>query len=210
VDEHEELSGIKGIEDAVREAGENTLMIPFGQNIVSRLSELYRKNDNNTHLISAGKIILPSQYRNILDKAKQRLLDILIELQDKFPNMEDDFAPTNAVKEQARNIVNYYVNGNSNNTNLGVGDKVVQKSNTLTITNDLTEFTKQLKELSVPFEDIDSIKEVIQSKDSKDSKLSKAMKWIGQLSKKMITKGIELKLPEIIDATEKMIDKVNS
>lgn len=208
--EHTELGGIKGIEDAVGQAtGESTLMIPFGQSMVNNLADLYRKNDPNTHLISAGKIVLPSQYRNVLDQTKQRLLDILLELQEKFPNMDDDFKPTSETKEQARNIVNYYVYGGSNNTNLGVGDKVVQSGNKQTIKADLKEFTEQLKNLSVPAEEIDLIKDVIESKEPKESKLSKAIKWVGQLSKKMVAKGIELKLPEIIDATEKMIDKVN-
>jgi len=207
--EHTEKGGIKGIEDAVSQAsGESTLMIPFGQSMVSNLADLYRKNDQRTHLISAGKIVLPSQYRNILDQTKQRLLDILLELQDKFPTMDDDFTPTQETQEKARNIVNYYVYGGSNNTNLGVGDSVVQTGNKQTIKVDLKEFSDQLKKLNVPTEDLDSIKEIIELKEPKENKLSKAMKWIGQLSKKMITKGIELKLPEIIEATEKMIDKV--
>ncbi|HLP34247.1 MAG TPA: hypothetical protein VK202_12275, partial [Bacteroidia bacterium] len=60
--EHTETGGIKGIEDAVSQAtGESTLMIPFGQSMVNNLAELYRNNDHRTHLISAGKIVLPSQ-----------------------------------------------------------------------------------------------------------------------------------------------------
>lgn len=209
--EHTEIGGIKGLEDAVNRAtGENTLMIPLGQNYVDTLAGLYKRNDPDTHLISAGKIVLPSQLRNIIDQTKQRLLDILLELQEKFPNMDDDFTPTNETREQARNIVNYYVYGGSNNTNLGVGDNVVQTDNKQTIEVNLKEFSEQLKNLNVPKEEIDSISEIIKSKGTKESKLSKAMKWVGQLSTKVITKGVELKLPEIIEATEKMIDKMSS
>ncbi len=209
--EHTEIGGIKGLEDAVSQGtGESTLMIPLGQSYVNTLAGLYRKNDPGTHLISAGKIVLPSQLRNIVDQTKQRLLDILLELQEKFPNMDDDFTPTNETREQARNIVNYYVYGGSNNTNLGVGDNVVQTDNKQTIEGNLKEFSEQLKNLNVPIEEVDSIKEIIKSKGTKESKLSKAMTWVGQLSTKMITKGVELKLPEIIEATGKMIEKMSS
>ncbi len=208
--EHTALGSIKAIEDAVNQTTrEDSIMIPFGQSFVHKLGDLYRKNDHRTHLISAGSIILPSQYRNILEQTKQRLLDILLELQEKFPSMDDDFVATKESKEQAKNIVNYHIYGGSNNTNLGVGDSVIQSDNKQSIKADLKEFVDALKDLNVPTDEVEAIKTIVTSKEPKESKLSKAMKWVGQLSTKMITKGIELKLPEIIEATEKMIDKVN-
>lgn len=208
--EYTALGSIKAIEDAVNQTTrEDSIMIPFGQSFVHKLGDLYRKNDHRTHLISAGSIILPSQYRNILEQTKQRLLDILLELQEKFPSMDDDFVATKESKEQAKNIVNYHIYGGSNNTNLGVGDSVIQSDNKQSIKADLKEFVDALKDLNVPTDEVEAIKTIVTSKEPKESKLSKAMKWVGQLSTKMITKGIELKLPEIIEATEKMIDKVN-
>lgn len=208
--EHAETGSIKAIEDAVSQVtGEDTLMIPLPQGLVNQLAELYKKNDPNAYLISAGKIVLPSEFRNIVDQTKQRLLDILIDLQEKFPTMDNKFIPTKENKEQAKNIVNYYVYGNSNNTNLGVGESVVQSENKQVIKSDLKEFHKLLEKLRVPSEEIETIKEIVKSKEPKPSKLSKAMKWIGQLSTKMVTKGIELKLPEIIEATEQAINNMS-
>ena len=208
--DHTVLASIKAIEDALAGASkDDSIMIPFGQIFVTKLADLYRRNDNTMHLMSAGAIILPSQYRVILEQTKQRLLDTLLELDEKFPSMNDDFVATKESKEQAKNIVNYHIYGGSNNTNLGVGDKVVIRDNVQEMTADLKEFSELLKRLNVPTEEVESIKQIVTSNEPKQSKFSKAMKWIGQLSTKMITKGIELKLPEIIEATEKMINQMN-
>ncbi len=206
--EHVEKGSIKTIEDAVNASShESSLILPFTQNMVHTLADLYRDTNADMHLISAGRIVLPSQYSNILDQTKQRLLDMLLELQEKFPDIDSNFTPTSETKEQTRSIVNYNIYGGTNNTNLGVGDNVVQSDNKQSIKIDFKDFQDKLRIAGVPDDEIQAVKEIIQSNEPKEGKFSRAMSWIGNLTKNMIAKGIELKLPDIIEATQKMIEQ---
>ena len=207
--DHTVSASIKTIEDAIMQTGkEEVIMIPFGQSFVNRLADLYRKNDSRTHLISAGSIVIPSQYRHILEQTKQRLLDTLLDLQDKFNNIDDDFIATNESKAQARNIINYHIYGGSNNSNIAVGENVAQNGNQQDIGANIQGSLDQLRRALVPNDEIEKIQTIVNSNESQQTKFSKAMKWIGELSKNMIAKGIEIKLPEIIEATEKMINRL--
>ena len=205
-----EKSSIQNIEDAVKASKPGAeLLLPFHPKMVRSLADMYRKQDPSAYLISAGRVVLPSQYGNILIQIKQRLLDILLDLDNKFPDLEDDLKPSLEAKEKASSIVNFHIHGGQNNTNLGVGGYVIQSGNNQKIKTELREFREALLDIGVPAEEVSKIEEIATSTEPKETKLQKAMQWVGRLSGKLVEKGIEHKLPEIIDLVQKGLEVSN-
>lgn len=147
-------------------------------------------------LISAVKRrIQYTQLTHILNITKQKLLDTLLELNDAFPNLENEFKNDSANTEKTQNIITQNIFGNYANSNIGVGEDVSQS---ITVENKVERLIEEIKELGVSEEDAQEVKEILKDKNKKDIG-KKVMSWIGKLSTKAIEKGIELQIPLIID-----------
>ncbi|MBC7447467.1 MAG: hypothetical protein H7330_05355 [Hymenobacteraceae bacterium] len=157
---------------------------------------------------------VPSLYfKNIVNLTKQKLLDTLMELNEQFPNLENDFQPTPENAAKVSTIINNHIYGNQNAVNTAAGQDFTQ-SNQITINaqhNEMLKEAEQLREFGVSEEDLSVLKQLILEEAApgkKDSWKSKAMTWVAGVSGKSIEKGIELKLPQIIASLHKLAEHI--
>lgn len=202
--EHRELGSIQSIESSVGQCkpGE-TLMLPLSQNMVRCLGDIYKNNDPHTHLMSAGRIIFPSQYQVILDQTKQGLLDVLLELDDKFPDLQNDYTPTEENKTSVSNIITNNIYGNNNPMNIASGKNVTQSGNSITINNS---GEARLKELGVQDEQIEELRTLLeQYANNKETLKSKTLKWLGRVSASIGARGLYDNIPALTEFVQNLI-----
>ena len=73
--------------------------------------------DMNEEVITEGGFKIYAQdFRRIIDITKQKLIDVLLQLHETFPNIENDFTSTKENRDKINQIIN-------NNINIGVDNK---------------------------------------------------------------------------------------
>ncbi len=155
-------------------------------------------------LISLNKKIGLSVFHKVLNLTKQKLLDTLLELNNAFPNLENNFIPKDMGKK-ASQIINNNIYGSNNNTNVGVGENVTQTQHITISQTTINELTEKLRTLGVPAEEITEFEDVVKASENKDSKTKKLFAWVGKVAQKSLEKGIELQIPAIIDLIQKVL-----
>lgn len=163
-------------------------------------------------ITSAWTHIPINLYKSILENFKQRLLDTLLDLKGAFPDIPDNFKPSDEQSNFARQIVNQHFYGGQNNSPVSLGNNNTQNTHQVNnypehllddLRNDLTRYT-------VPVELIEELITFI--KEDPGNKLNitqKAFNWIGTLLSKITTEGakhlLEQNLPLITDRITKFI-----
>ena len=69
-----------------------------------------------------------SQYQYIVEMTKQRLLDTLMELDNQFPNLENEFMATKDNSDIVNNIITNYIYGEGNFVDVAAGQSVNQSN----------------------------------------------------------------------------------
>lgn len=146
-------------------------------------------------IIAIKRRIQLSQIDFILEQTKQRLIDTLLELNEKFPNLENDYVDSNANNQKVQNIITQNIYGNNSNSNIGIGDNISQS---IVADQKIEELIKELEKLGVDSNQSNELKTIIQQEDKKGIG-KKILTWIGNLSTKAVEKGIELQMPTIIE-----------
>ncbi|KAA0928933.1 hypothetical protein FQ082_04420 [Psychrobacter sp. ANT_H56B] len=99
-------------------------------------------------------------------------------------------------------ITNIY--GNNASSNVGVGQNFTQG-----ISNSYTEKVEQvlndLRQLGVPNEDINELEDIINSEPDKSKLGTKLLAWSSALMTKAFEKGIDVKVPEVLDAIQNLL-----
>lgn len=170
--------------------------------MVEILAELYKEQiaQYSGVIRSASREVGKIQYQNVLEQTKQKLIDTLMELNDQFPNLLDDYIMSKENNEKVQNIITTNIYGNNNPTNIATGLNVEQ-NNTISIT---TEDEKNLNDLGVEIEDITELKEIITTK-GKTSLGSKITGWLGKVSASVAAKGLYENIPKITEFAQKLI-----
>lgn len=170
----------------------------FSMDLTNKLKKMTEDGDN---IIAIKRRIQLSQIEYILEQTKQRLLDTLLELNEKFPNLENDFVDSSVNNQKVQNIITQNIYGNNSNSNIGVGENINQS---IVSDQKLEELIKELEKLGIDSEQTGELKTIIQQ-DNKKSIGKKVLTWIGNLSTKAIEKGIELQIPTIIEKLQEFI-----
>jgi len=148
-------------------------------------------------MVAAHKEIPKLQIKNILDQTKQKLINTLLNLEKEFPNLENDFAPTNENNEKVQNIITNNVFGNNSPINVAAGNKVEQKDISIVITE--THYS-ELEKLGVEKNDIEELKEIVKSNSNNKTTLKgHAMKWLGRVTASVAARGLYDNIPAITD-----------
>jgi hypothetical protein len=202
--EYHEMGSIKSIEDAVNQSKPgSSLMIFLNQTLVEDLSTMYQRNHPHTRLLRAGRIVYPSQYTIILDQTKQKLLDILLELENEFPNLINDYRMSEENKKIVKNIITNNIYGSNNPMNIAAGETVAQSGNTITLT---TNAEAKLSSLGVEANQIDELKKIIkESPRDSDGLKKKIMKWLGTVSASVGARGLYDNIPAITEFVQNLI-----
>lgn len=143
------------------------------------------------------------QYQNVLDQTKQKLMDTLMQLDNEFPDLIDNYNMTKDNNDKVQHIVNNNIYGNNNPTNIGIGNDIQQSISTQQLSQSDQEL---LKNYGVDENEIEELNEIIKNtaKD-KPSLLSKAMKWLGSVSASVAARGLYENLPLLNDFVHKLI-----
>ncbi len=187
------------MESGLEKDGESQYGYEF---LPQQLVQLLRSMTSDGDSITAVKRRIQfSEIRHILSITKQKLLDILLQLNDAFPHLENDFVTDINSIDKAQTIINHNIYGNYSNSNIGIGQNVSQSINN---ENKIEELVKELSSMGVEDEDIAEIRTIIQNKN-KESIPKQVMNWLGKLSTKVIEKGIELNIPLILERLQEFI-----
>jgi hypothetical protein len=143
-----------------------------------------------------------SQYQTILELTKQKLLDTLLDLDNEFPNLNNEFIMNKENNEKVQNIITNNIYGDNNPLNIAAGQKVIQKDIHNVLTN---EKIIQLEKLGVEKNDIANLQEIITSHKDKPTFKEKAMKWLGNVSASIAARGLYENIPAITEFVNNLI-----
>ncbi|MGB3479850.1 MAG: hypothetical protein WBB67_11900 [bacterium] len=138
--------------------------------------------------ISAWRVIGRSQIEQILDTVRNRLLNFILELEEKYPDIDEkEEAIANLPKDQVSSVVNTYVLGNQNVVASGqyANQTVIQNI----VEKDLNSLLNYMKKIGVPGENIVELKNAIDADGMRDEKNKfgpKIMTWIGNMTTKIL------------------------
>ena len=151
--------------------------------------------DGGSSITAVKRRIYLSEIKHIISTTKQKLLDTLLELNDVFPNLEDEYKNDTQNSEKAQTIITQNIYGDNTNSNIGIGENINQ-----TIRNDpkIEKFISEIRDMGFEEKDITEIKKILSEKN-KINIGKKIMTWIGKMSNKAIEKGIELRVPVLIE-----------
>ncbi len=178
--------------------------IPLTPEIVEMLGRPYQQSINQQRgiLRSGHREVGKVQYVNILELTTQKLLDTLLELDNQFPNLENEFTMSKENEEKVQNIITTNIYGDNATTNTAAGVNVEQHIN-ITLKQDDVD---KLKSYGVTDEAIEQLKTIIEDNHKdKPSLVSKAMKWLGGVVTAVATKGFVEHIPAITDFVHKLI-----
>lgn len=151
---------------------------------------------------SGWKEIGKLQLKEIIDLTKQKLIDILLELDKEFLNLSDNYKMTENNSDKVQNIITNNIFGNNNPVNQATGYNVEQKDFSF---NSLPDFSK-LEELGVQNNDIEDLKNIlVESKNDPENYKSKIFKWLGSVSSSVAARGLYDHIPAITDFIHKLI-----
>lgn len=164
----------------------------FSESDVQKL----RESSPQGHLIyRAKRRIQVSEIKYVIDTTKQRLLDTLLELNEAFPKLENEYKGDAQNKAIVHNSVNNVFNGNIVNSNIGVGENITQS---IEINTKLDSLIQELRKLGIDENDANEVREIILH-DNKENWGEKLMSWVGKMTTKSIEKGIDLQVPVLIE-----------
>lgn len=201
--EYRETGSISYIEASVAQSKPTVrLFLPLNSNVVHQLDEMYRRKNPAFRLISAGRIVYPGQYKEILDQTKQKFLDVLLELESEFPNLANDYTITEEKKKIIKSIITNNIYGGNNPMNIAVGETVSQSGNTVNIT---LQDEQTLASLGVEKKQIEELKAIVEeTAGDKEGLKSKILKWLAKVSASVVSRGLYDKIPAIIDFVDNL------
>jgi hypothetical protein len=192
---------IVNLEKAIEAAGKEQ----FGyddipQNIVASV----RKLANNPFIISVQRRVQFSQYAHIINLTKQKLIDMLLDLNASFPNLEDNFQNNEENITKANTIITNHIYGANSNTNIATGDHSTQNIN---IESDpkIIELINELIKIGIPKEEIAIVNDIVKSEPDKKQLGKKLMLWLGNMTTKAVEKGIDIQIPLILGKISELL-----
>lgn len=202
---HEVLTPISTIEEQIKTMKDSKGYIGINNKQLLILSEMYEKFVPNFNgIIKSGhRVVGKVQFQTVIELTKQKILNLLIELNNEFPNLTNEYKMTEENKEKTHNIVTNNIYGNYGSMNIATGDDIRQSIKVKNIS--LVE-EKELRELGVNDEMIDEFKKILsEHSDDKETLKKKCLKWLGTVSAAIAARGLYENIPVITDFIQKYI-----
>lgn len=125
---------ISDIEDiSKKNASSQFIQMPFDINALALLNNLLEIDMEEEAIVEGCFQIFAQDFKRIIDITKQKLLDILLQLDETFPNLENDFTTNKENIRKISQIVNHNINisvDNKNNQTMS-NDKYENKGQTV-------------------------------------------------------------------------------
>lgn len=177
-------NGVRALESLIEDnSDKNSILWPA--DMVAIVSD---KIYEDMVCISAWKSISRSKVEQILDTVRNRLLNVVLELREKYPDInESNDALSKVPKEQVASIFNTYILGSNNVVASGID--IEQNVSQKIIKNDIDGLLKYMKEIGVPAEDASQLKNAIAEDGPRTEQRkfgSKVADWVGKMTKKIL------------------------
>ena len=202
---HRVVEPISIIEQTVEQMKEGKGFIHLDGGMVNLIGELYQDqiNANGGAIRSGKRTVGKAQYSNIIELTKQKLIDILQDLEEQFPEINNKYIMNKDDNEKAQNIITNNIYGNNNPLNVAAGEQITQGDINLIINSAQIE---KLKELGVEEEALNELQNIDKEnpKGSSERK-GKIMSWLGRVSASMTAKGVYENMPELIEFVGNLI-----
>lgn len=198
---HRIIESTSIVEQQIRnfERVSGTLTLP--NRIVKMIGDLYKPQLDPQGLIvvSGFREINKLQYQDVLDQTKNKLLDILMELDTQFPDLKNDISMDKESKDKVQNIITNNIYGGNNPMNIAAGNVVSQTVNSGFGKNE----EEELKQLGVEPSEIDELKSILLSTNGDKATISeKAKKWLGSVTASVAGRGLYEGIPRIIELVD--------
>lgn len=145
----------------------------------------------------ASRLLAKSDYQRIIELTKQRLIDTLVELDDEFPNLVNEYKMTEENNNKVSNIVTNHIYGaNSPVTNaVGVNVELGSVSNDIDVSQH-----NELEKLGVERREIEELERIIKNNQGDEPKRKSSIgKWLGSVLASAASKGIVDNIPKITE-----------
>lgn len=177
-------NGVRALESLIEDnSDKNSILWPA--DMVAIVSD---KIYEDMVCISAWKSISRSKVEQILDTVRNRLLNVVLELREKYPDInESNDALSKVPKEQVASIFNTYILGSNNVVASGID--IEQNVSQKIIKNDIDGLLQYMKEIGVPAEDASQLKIAIEEDGPRTEPRkfgSKVADWVGKMTKKIL------------------------
>ncbi len=194
---HMVLDSIKSLEDTIGELPGIQAQINLPIEKVSVYSTLYEEVvRNQSGAIRSGyKLISKVHLQNIVEQTKNKLLDILMDLDTEFPNLENDFENNKTNNETVQNIINNNFYGGQNQTNNAAGTNISINSNSKFVLN--KEQKKFLAEIGVEDNEVEELDDIVSTNNESKSFSKKLLGWFGSVSSSMVARGVYDNIPKL-------------
>ncbi len=202
---HRVIEPISVIEYNILEIKEGTATIHLNGGAVHMVSKLYNEQVRSQGgVIRSGKrIIGKNQLVNIVELTKQKLIDILQELEEEFPDLETKYVMNEDNKEKAQNIITNNIYGNNNPLNVAAGENINQGNITQTITINEIEKLKDLGVEEIAIEELKKIDE--ENPKGSPERKGKIMSWISSVSASFVSRGLYDNIPHLVEFVGNLI-----
>jgi hypothetical protein len=158
---------------------------------------------DDAHLVDIRRHAPTGAVQAILDTVRTRLLELVLDLEERFPELASGEAAFAGVdKTQAASIINLHVYGNSNV--IAAGANIEQKVKQQFTSGDLTGLLTALGKLGLPAGELDQLSDAIAADGvpTQTGKLgTRVAEWIGRATTKMLegaASGSPILLTELI------------
>lgn len=185
LDKFDLYHGVKSLESAI-ESGENTFKYPWSPEIIALFSDKFYVD---FACGEAWKAVNVELYEQVLDNIRTRLLDFILELQEKCPDIQDSNDNIPKIPEnEVSTIFHTYIFGGqcsiaSSFDNCQIVQQHVQK-------NDLPSLLKYLEEIGIPSSEIKNVEVAIKNDNYGEEKKgigSNVQTWISNFSQKLFS-----------------------
>lgn len=189
-------SGIKAVEEIASGRNGNTIVKPFGADFDVMLTREAHKNGAGFQISNARLIITTSEFTNVIGKVRSKLLELLLEVESEFPNI-DEFN-NNVNKEEVSNSItnimtqiNITSNGQGNVVTAGNNNNV--KANINIAKGDLDALRSELERNKVSTDDINELTTIIKSEEPIESDFGSGVKaWMSKMLGKAVNGSWEI------------------
>jgi hypothetical protein len=201
VNYHKVVEPISVIESNINEIVDGVATIHLNGGMVKLISEFYNEQIRAQRGVirNGHRSIGKNQLVNIVELTKQKLIDILQELEEEFPDLENKYVMNQENKDKAQNIITNNIYGNNNPLNVAAGENITQGDISQNITNNQFE---TLRELGVEEEALVELKNIDEttSKGTSERK-NKIISWISSVSASLVSRGLYEQIPKLVEFT---------
>lgn len=180
------VQGVRVFESLIEIEGDSSdFHIPWPTDIVAIISD---KVVQGYICISAWKSVSRGQVEQVLDTVRNRLLNFVLDLQERYPKIsKSKDALLEVPEKQVASAVNTYIIGSHNvvTSGFGISQQVQQQIHS----NDLDSLLRYMQEIGVQRDDAKELKKAIEEDGSRTEPGkfgSKVADWIGRMTKKIL------------------------